>query len=529
MTSSITSPYAPDIEKVRAWIEAKIAARLFVEVVTAIVALLVRMRDANVELFTKLADLKRRRPPSETLARLDRQLVLPLFATVPPKKKRGPTSKDRSNHPGRRAFPDYLERVPEKNDVPKEQRSCPACGAEMVTIGVVCCETLDVIPARFVVQRREDEIVECPRDRTQRVAEPPPQIVEGGVLSDTLLVEAVCDKYIEHLPLERQCARFARAGIFVATQTLGRGVAATLDLFEPIAKAIEARARGPGLLGTDASAIPVLDPDAPMGIRSGTMWCWTNARWVAFFYSAVGDSDSVKRFLGEDLGRTVQCDGTSVTTFLERSGGKRPGCWSHGRRRFVDAARVGDVIAREGLLLIAKIFVVERASAIAGDNAEQRRERRQRDTAPILADLRMWLDDKRGVIPPKTALGRALGYLHRQWHRLVLFLDDGNVEATNNRRERELRRLVLGRKNWLFTWLDDGATRTAHILSIVASCIAHDINPRAYLHGVAKLIVHGWPRARLDDLLPDRILAIDPSLYVGDDEFLIVDPPRALP
>ena len=49
---------------------------------------MVVLRDANVELFTKLADLKRRRPPSETLARLDRQLVLPLFTTAPPKKNR---------------------------------------------------------------------------------------------------------------------------------------------------------------------------------------------------------------------------------------------------------------------------------------------------------------------------------------------------------------------------------------------------------------------------------------------------------
>jgi transposase len=528
VTSLSTSSYVPDIEKVRAWIEEKIAARLFVEVVTAIVGLLVRMRDANVELFTKLSDLKRRRPPSEKLARLERQLVLPLFVLVPPTKKRGPKTTERDNHPGRRAFPDYLERVPKKNDVPKELRSCTACGAAMVTVGVMCCETLDVIPARFVVQRRQDEIIECPHDHTRRVADPPPQIVEGGVLTDTLLVEAVCDKYIEHLPLERQCARFARAGIFVASQTLGRGVAATLDLVEPIAKAIEARARGPGLLGTDASAIPVLDPEAPMGIRSGTMWCWTNARWVAFFYSPVGDSDSVKRFLGDDLARTVQCDGTSVTSFLERSGGKRPGCWSHGRRRFVDAARVGDVIACEGLLLIAKLFVVERASALAGDNAEQRRARRQRDTAPILVDLRTWLDDKRGVIPPKTPLGRALGYLHRQWQRLVLFLDDGNIEATNNRRERELRRLVLGRKNWLFTWMDDGATRTARVLSIIASCIAHDVNPRAYLHAVAKLVVHGWPNSRLDELLPDRILKLVPSLYVGDDELLTLHATSAL-
>ena len=84
-----------------------------------------------------------------------------------------------------------------------------------------------------------------------------------------------------------------------------------------------------------------------MGIRTGAMWCWTNARWVSFFYSASGDSDSVRRFLGENLQRTVQCDGTSVMTFLERAGGKRPGCWGHARRRFVEPARSGDTIALE--------------------------------------------------------------------------------------------------------------------------------------------------------------------------------------
>ena len=176
-----------------------------------------------------------------------------------------------------------------------------------------------------------------------------------------------------------------------------------------------------------------------------------------------------------NFARTVQCDGTSVINFLERAGGKRPGCWAHGRRRLVEAARSGDTIAIEGLHKIARIFAIERASTLAGDSAEA-----------------------------------------RQWRRLVLFVDDGNIEATNNRRERELRRLILGRKNWLFTWLDVGGERTAAILSIVASCIAHDVNPRAYLHVVTRLIVNGWPQSRLRDLLADRMLALHPELFVGD-------------
>jgi transposase len=141
--------------------------------------------------------------------------------------------------------------------------------------------------------------------------------------------------------------------------------------------------------------------------------------------------------------------------------------------------------------------------------------------------LRAWVDEQRQLVPPKTPLGQALGYLHRQWKRLVLFLDDGNIEATNNRRERELRRLILGRKNWLFTWLDVGADRTAAILTIIATCIAHDVNPRAYLHMVTKLIVGGWPQSKLRELLPDRMLAVHPELFAGEREALL-DAPNAM-
>lgn len=522
-----TSVFTPDLSELRAWLEKMIAALRFMEMVTSILALIGQMRDINTELTKQLTHLRSKRPRSETLERLERQLMLPLVGLVAIIPARSPgddtqpkDKKRRGRHPGRGALPAHLERVPVPNPVPPELRICPRCGAQMTTVGHSTCETLNVIPARIVVEQRIDETVACPNDDTIVSAPVPPQIVERGKLGDALIVEALCDKYIEHLPIERQCTRFARTGVDIAPQTLGRSVATAIDLLAPVSKLIDEQTRGPGLLGTDATGIPILDPGAPEGIRSAAMWCWTNARWVSFFYSPSGDSDSVKRFLGDNLARTVQCDGTSVTTFLERAGGKRPGCWSHGRRRLVDAARAGDAIAVEGLQIIARLFAVERESTLAGDGADQRQTRRQAHSRPILEELRSWIDHHRGSTPPKTPLGRALGYLHRQWQRLLIFLEDGNIEATNNRRERELRRLILGRKNWLFTWLDEGGERTGHILSMIATCIAHDVNPRAYLHLVSRLIVHGWPHARLRDLLPDRMLLAHPDLYIGERDTL---------
>jgi transposase len=501
-----------------------VRAMKFLELVLAVVALVARMRDINLELTKRVAHLTRKRPRSETLERLERQLLLPLpglvTSAVKPaaaaESKPQGAGKQRHGGGGRGAFPAYIPRVEVKNPVPADLRICPDCGQEMKTVAHSVCETINVIPARFFIEHRLDETVACPTDDTIVSAPPPPAIVERGKLGDTLIVEATCDKYIEHQPVERQCVRFERTGVEVAPQTLGRCVAAHIDLLMPVAELIAEQTRAPGYLGTDATGIPVLDPSVTEGIRTGAMWGWTNARWVSFFYAPHGDAQSVRDFLDDDLCRTVQCDGTSVTNCIERAGGKRPGCMAHGRRRFVEAARSGDTLALEALRLMAPLFEIERASTLAGDTAEKRLARRLELSLPTIEKLQAWLDEHRALIPPKTPLGRALGYLHRQWKRLTLFLEDGNIELTNNRRERELRRLVLGRKNWLFTWLDDGGERTAAILSIIATCIAHDVNPRAFLHLVTRLIVHGWPNSKLRELLPDRLLAAHPELYVGE-------------
>ena len=535
---TITSAQAPDIEEVRKWLQQMIKSLRFGELILAVIAFVTRMRDVNTDLMKRLADMRRSRPRSETLRRVESQLALKFGEVIVPvvyedepdaepltpsisgdASPSGPSQNDkkkRPSHPGRSALPAHLERVTEVNDVPADLRQCPLCGETMKTVSHSVCEILDVRPAELIVRRRLDERVACPNDDTIVSAPKPPQLIERGKLGTTLIVESLADKYLEHQPIERQCLRWSRTGLDVAPQTLGRGVAAAIDVLSPVARAIQSITSGPGLLATDATGIPVLDQDAPNGIRQGTMWCWTNAYWVSFVYSAQGDSDSVRRFLGDDHKRRVQCDGTNITTFLERAGGQRPGCWSHGRRRLVEAARGGDKIALAGLQQIAGLFLVERQSAIAGETAEQRLVRRKEHSAPLVEKLRVWIDQQRATAPPRTPLGEALGYLDRQWKRLVLFLTDGQIELTNNRVERELRKLVLGRRNWLFTWEDLGGERTAAILTIVATCVSYGVNPRAYLHLATKLIINRWPQAKLRDLLPDRLALAHPDLLLTD-------------
>jgi hypothetical protein len=100
------------------------------------------------------------------------------------------------------------------------------------------------------------------------------------------------------------------------------------------------------------------------------------------------------------------------------------------------------------------------------------------------------------------------------WRRSILSLGDGNVPLTNNRRERELRKLVLERRNWPFVWKDIGSERTASILTILATCVSHGLNPRPYLHAVTEgLLLRGEP---VETLLPDRLAVTRPDVCLPD-------------
>jgi len=68
---------APDLEAIRRFIVQMIARGAIAEMIAAVLALLQRMRELNTELMTKIAAASRKRPPSETLHRL--QLELPLM------------------------------------------------------------------------------------------------------------------------------------------------------------------------------------------------------------------------------------------------------------------------------------------------------------------------------------------------------------------------------------------------------------------------------------------------------------------
>ncbi len=95
--------------------------------------------------------------------------------------------------------------------------------------------------------------------------------------------------------------------------------------------------------------------------------------------------------------------------------------------------------------------------------------------------MRSWLDQALPQVPPTSATGKALHYLHNEWPRLIGYLDDGRLEIDNNAAENAIRPFVIGRKNWLFSDSVRGVRASANLYALIETAKANGLEPYAYL------------------------------------------------
>jgi len=104
-------------------------------------------------------------------------------------------------------------------------------------------------------------------------------------------------------------------------------------------------------------------------------------------------------------------------------------------------------------------------------------------------------------------LRKALGYAVRHREALRRFLEDGRLLLENNCPERELRKIAVGRKAWLFVGSNDHAQSAGHLFTLIATARLNRLAPEAYLRDLLRVLAH-WPRE------PARLRGEDPGHYL---------------
>ncbi len=176
---------------------------------------------------------------------------------------------------------------------------------------------------------------------------------------------------------------------------------------------------------------------------------------------------------------------------------------AHARRKFMDAKKLqgkgktgkADVV----LAKIQKLYALE--ARIKGCTAAKRLSERQEHAIPILNDLFQWLS-KQNIVS-SSQLGKAIKYTLGQWPKLIRYVEDGHLSIDNNRAERAIKPLVIGRKNWLFSDAPKGADASAMLYSIIETAKANDLIVYDYLVKCMKELAKSEPD--IDSLLPWHI------------------------
>jgi transposase len=145
------------------------------------------------------------------------------------------------------------------------------------------------------------------------------------------------------------------------------------------------------------------------------------------------------------------------------------------------------------LLRIGALYAVERG--IRGRPAHERQAVRQERSAPLVRDLRLWLDAQLGRVSQGSALAAAIRYGLRHWEGLCRFLDDGALELDTNSVEREIRPICVTRKAALFAGSEGGGENWAIATTLIRTAIINGTNPQAWLTDVLEQMVRGEVRS----------------------------------
>jgi transposase len=306
------------------------------------------------------------------------------------------------------------------------------------------------------------------------------------------------------MPLYGSEKALERAGYPIARSTLCSVFHRTAEQLRPIYDGLRCVVRKGRYVHADETGQRVLNKEHCL---KGWMWVILSQQAIVYHYSDIRDSATAKDLLGDTSGN-LTIDGYSAYNCLSNRDARRArsGCWGHSRRKFLEAIPQGmkSHENNEVIELIGDLYQVEHeASELGIEGTPAHLELRQRRSKLTVRKIWQWVDARVGKYSPDSKMGKALTYATKQRDKLEKFLSDPKLKLDNNRAERALRIVALGRKRSLFAGSAEHAQNLAVLHSIVATCRMHGTNPYEYIKDML-IRIQTHPASRIEELMPWR-------------------------
>ena len=432
----------------------------------------------------------------------------------------------RINHKhGRRKLPDHLPRIEIPHDLSEKQKPCPCCGEMRLCIGSEISEQLEIVVESLKVLKHVRHkyackgcgqgCAKCDGQAHIEIAAPAAGPIEKGLPGPGLVSHVIVSKLVDHLPLYRLENRFARQDIEIARSTMCGWMLAAAVLVTPLVELMALRVKQSRVIHTDDTRVPVM---AAGKCRSGRIWPYIgdgDNPYIIFRYTPDRTRAGPQEFLSDYQGY-LQADAYGGYDGIFTSGTViEVACWAHARRKFFEAKETDGRRSAQMLEMVRQLYAVEdeakkRVAELPpnqlGATADQQhasiRALRQEKSVPVLAEIKTWLDVEKELVLPRSPMGGAITYVLNQWTALNRYVEQGYLKIDNNAAERSVKRVAIGRKNWLFAGHDESGGAHAILWSLLASAERHGLNPQRYMTSVLAKI--GQTKlSELEQYLPD--------------------------
>lgn len=401
---------------------------------------------------------------------------------------------------------------------------------------------------RLIIARVKYRVPGDPPQTPDIVTSPrPSELIARSMAAPSLLAYIAVAKYCDGLPLFRIEDRFARDGVKLDRGSMCRWLE---DLGATCGATVIEAARKEALsksfcIATDATGIRV--QPIPTGKRQpcakGHYLVQIADQDHVFFEYTPKETTAAVGQMFHGYSGFVLADAKNVFDWLfqppevrkrlsdeqEDDPGVRieVGCWAHARRKFWESALSNCPLSREALVRIGRFFDLDKKWR--GRPPDKIKLLRNTCLRPQVQDFFTWAATHYDKVRDQRGLLRsALGYALRHKDALMRFLQDGRLPLDNNGSERQLRKIAVGRKAWLFVGSDDHATAAGHLLSLIASARLHGLDPETYLRDLFRVLAH-WPKERYLELSPKHWVhtrsRLDPAQLQAELGPLTIPPP----
>lgn len=436
-----------------------------------------------------------------------------------------PSAADAKQPAKRRSeFPAHLPRVRTTIELAEQYRLC--CGKPMEPMGAEIAKKLERIELAVVHEIARTKYC-CRTCQMQVLTAPGPvQALPKSLLGSNWLAQLLVERFGNHMPYYRLEKKYESEGLSLSRTVLCRSAIELAKSFTAVHAALGDEVVSSDVAFADETGVKVQDSNAG-GAKKAWMWIYANRDGDCFFdYSESRGRDSPTRVLANFRG-SLHDDGYCVyEAVLDPERVAHVACWAHVRRKFDEAMQSEPAFASEAIAQIAKLYAIDRAAKDASLDVDAVAALRREHAPAILADFHEWLELRRTQVLPEGAFGKAIRYALGRWEALNRFVEDGRFELDNNRAERALRCIAVGRKNWMQVGNERGGRAAAVFFSLIATCKERGIDPKVYLHDAMLRLAEGedpklltpraWQarfadevRARRDDVLAQIVGRLD--------------------